>query len=128
MRFSTARLVHQVMLPVTLVAFVSACHKWSTVEPGQPFAEEGTEQVRITETDGQRVVVKQAAVVGDSVVGLVNGDSVSVALSDVDKVEVRKTDVGGTVGLVVGIGAAVVAAAVLGFVVGCSLNDPGAIC
>jgi len=50
-RFSMTRitrLIHQVMLPVTLVAFMSACHKWSTVEPGHPFAEEGTEEVRIT--------------------------------------------------------------------------------
>ena len=128
MHFSTSGFIHQVMLPVTLVAFMSACHKWSTVEPGQPFAEEGTEELRITQTDGQRVVLKESAVVGDTLVGLVNGDSVSVVLSEADKVEVRKTDVGGTVGLVVGIGAAIVAAAVLGYVVGCSLNDPGAIC
>ena len=57
------------MLPVTLVAFMSACHKWSAVEPGQPFAEEGAEEVRITRTDGQWYVLKEASVVGDSVVG-----------------------------------------------------------
>ena len=128
MRFSQSRLVHQVMLPVTLVTFMSACHKWSTVQPGQPFAEEGTAEVRITQTDGQRVYVKESAVVGDTLTGLVNGHSASIALSETDKIEVRKTDVVGTVGLVVGIGAAIVAAAFLGFVVGCSLNDPGAIC
>jgi hypothetical protein len=96
MRFSTARLVHQVMLPVTLVAFMSACHKWSTIEPGQPFAEEGTEELRITQTHRQRVVLKESVVVGDSVVGLVNGDSASIALSEVDKIEVRKGDWVGT--------------------------------
>ncbi len=127
-RFSISRLIHQVMLPVTLVAFMSACHKWSTVEPGQPFAEDGNAEVRITQTDGQRVYVKESAVVGDTLTGLVNGHSASIALSETDKIEVRKTDVVGTVGLVVGIGAAIVAAAFLGFVVGCSLNDPGAIC
>jgi hypothetical protein len=123
MRFSIAGLVQQVMLPVTLVAFMSACHKWSTVEPGQPFAEEGTEEVRITQTHGQWVVLKQSAMVGDSVVGLVSGDSVSFALSEVDKIEVRKTDVAGTVGLVVGIGAAIVATAVVGFLVVCATTD-----
>ena len=128
MRFSQSRLVHQVMLPVTLVTFMSACHKWSTVQPGQPFAEDGNAEVRITQTDGQRVYVKESAVVGDTLTGLVNGNSASIALSETDKIEVRKTDVVGTVGLVVGIGAAIVAAAFLGFVVGCSLNDPGAIC
>jgi len=128
MRFSQSRLVHQVMLPVTLVTFMSACHKWSTVQPGQPFAEDGNAEVRITQADGQRVYVKESAVVGDTLTGLVNGHSASIALSETDKIEVRKTDVVGTVGLVVGIGAAIVAAAFLGFVVGCSLNDPGAIC
>jgi len=102
MRFSQSRLVHQVMLPVTLVAFMSACHKWSTVEPGQPFAEEGTEELRFTGIHRQRVVLKEAAVVGDSVVGLVNGDSASFALSEMDKIQVRKGDWVGTTLLVLG--------------------------
>jgi len=102
MRFSIARLVQQVMLPVTLVAFMSACHKWSTVEPGQPFAEEGTEELRFTGIRGQRVVLKESAVVGDSVVGLVNGDSASFALSEMDKIQVRKGDWVGTTLLVFG--------------------------
>ncbi len=112
MRFSQNTFVHQVMLPVTLVAFMSACHKWSTVEPGQPFAEEGTEELRITRTDGQWFVLKDAAVVGDSVVGLMHGDSASFALSDVDQVEVRKGDWVGTTLLVV-LGGVVVASLVL---------------
>ena len=90
------------MLPVTLVAFMSACHKWSTVEPGQPFAEKGTAEVRITQTGGQRVVLKESVVVGDSVVGLVNGDSASFALSEMDKIQVRKGDWVGTTLLVLG--------------------------
>ncbi len=110
MRFSIARLVHQVMLPVTLVAFMSACHKWSTVEPGQPFAEEGTEDLRITRTDGQWFVLEDAAVVDDSVAGLVAGDSASIALSEVDRIQVRNGDWVGTgvlIGSVVIVGAAI---------------------
>ncbi len=95
-RFWTSRFIHQVMLPVTLVSFMSACHKWSTVEPGQPFAEDGNEELRFTGIRGQRVVLKESAVVGDSVVGLVDGDSASFALSEVEKVEVRKGDWVGT--------------------------------
>ena len=101
-RFWTSRFIHQVMLPVTLVAFMSACHKWSTVQPGQPFAEEGTEELRFTGIHRQRVVLKEAAVVGDSVVGLVNGDSASFALSEMDKIQVRKGDWVGTTLLVLG--------------------------
>jgi len=95
-RFSISRLIHQVMLPVTLVAFMSACHKWSTVQPGEPFAEEGTAELRFTGSHGQRVVLKESVVVGDSVVGLVNGDSASFALSEMDKIQVRKGDWVGT--------------------------------
>jgi hypothetical protein len=90
------------MLPVTLVAFMSACHKWSTVEPGQPFAEEGTEELRVTGIRGQRVVLKESAVVGDSVVGLVNGDSASFALSELYEIQVRKGDWVGTTLVVLG--------------------------
>ena len=101
-RFSISRFIHQVMLPVTLVAFMSACHKWSTVQPGQPFAEEGTEELRFTGIHRQRVVLKESTVVGDSVVGLVNGDSASFALSEMDKIQVRKGDWVGTTLLVLG--------------------------
>ncbi len=120
-RFSTSRFIHQVMLPVTLVAFMSACHKWSTVEPGQPFAEEGTAEVRITQTHGQRVVLKESVVVGDSVVGLVNGDSASFALSDMDKIQVRKGDWVGTTLLVLGV---VVGASVVGVAIGLAVCSP----
>jgi hypothetical protein len=56
-------------------------------------------------------VVKESAVVGDSVVGLVNGDSASFALSKMDKIQVRKGDWVGTTLLVFGtvVGASLVA-------------------
>ena len=102
MRFSQNTFVHQVILPVTLAAFMSACHKWSTVEPGEPFAEEGTAELRISTADVYRVVVKQSSAVGDSVVGLVDGEPTSIALSEVKKVEVRKGDWVGTTLVVFG--------------------------
>ena len=121
-RLSTSRFIHQVMLPVTLVAFMSACHKWSTVEPGQPFAEEGTEELRFTGIRGQRVVIKESAVVGDSVVGLVSGDSASFALSEMDKIQVRKGDWVGTTLLVLGV---VVGATVVGVAIGLAVCTGG---
>ncbi len=124
-RFSTSRLIHQVMLPVTLVSFMSACHKWSTVQPGQPFAEEGTEELRFTGIHRQRVVLKESVIVGDSVVGLVNGDSASFALSDMDKIQVRKGDWVGTTLLVFG---AVVGASVVGVAVGLAVCTGGFVC
>jgi hypothetical protein len=117
--FSIRTRIQQVMLPVTLVAFMSACHKWSTVQPGQPFAEEGTEEVRITQTGGQRVVLKKSVVVGESVVGIVEGDSASIALSEVDKIEVRKGDWVGTTLVVFGAAAGAFFAFVL---IGCAID------
>jgi hypothetical protein len=107
------------MLPVTLVTFMSACHKWSTVQPGQPFAEEGTAELRISTTDIYRVVLKQSSVVGDSVVGLVDGDSASIALSEVKTVEVRKGDWVGTTLVVLG---ATVGGFLTAFYVGCAID------
>ena len=124
-RFWTSRFIHQVMLPVTLVAFMSACHKWSTVQPGQPFAEEGTEELRFTGIRGQRVVIKESAVVGDSVVGLVNGDSASFALSEMDKIQVRKGDWVGTTLLVFG---TVVGASLVAIGVGLATCSGGFVC
>ncbi len=124
-RFSISRLIHQVMLPVTLVSFMSACHKWSTVQPGQPFAEEGTEELRFTGIHRQRVVLKEAAVVGDSVVGLVNGDSASFALSEMDKIQVRKGDWVGTTLLVFG---TVVGASLVAIGVGLATCSGGFVC
>jgi len=102
-RLAESRFTRQIIIPLTLVALSSACHKWSTVEPGQPFAEDGTEELRFTGIHRQRVVLKQAAVVGDSVIGLVNGDSASFALSEMDKIQVRKGDWVGTTLLVLGV-------------------------
>jgi hypothetical protein len=50
-------------------------------------------------------VLKQSSVVGDSVVGLVDGDSASIALSEVKKVEVRKGDWVATTLVVLGVAA-----------------------
>ncbi len=112
--FRRSKFQRHLVLPLMLVSFMSACHKWSTVQPGQPFAEEGTEELRFTGIHRQRVVLKESVVVGDSVVGLVNGDSASFALSEMDKIQVRKGDWVGTTLIVLGavVGASLVFVAV----------------
>jgi hypothetical protein len=88
-------------------------------------------KVRLTLEEGQRIEVDSVYVARDSVfwraqyfVGLgAMRSAAGVPLSDVAKAEVRKTDVVGIVGLVVGIGAALFVAAVVTFIVVCEQTD-----
>ncbi len=92
---------------VTLVCFMSACHKWVPLEsPVEQTLAEHHGKVRITLEGGQQVVLDSAWVARDSVFGVANGDTIPVALSGVVEAEQRKANVPATVGLVVG-GAAV---------------------
>ncbi len=87
---------------VTLVCFMAACHKWVPLEPPveQALAEYHG-KVRITLEDGQRVEVNSGRVA----LAFLRAQR-DTALSNVAKAEVRKTDVVGIVGLIVGIHAA----------------------
>jgi hypothetical protein len=87
-------------------------------EPGEFISARQPQQVRITRADGSKFVLQRPTVLGDSLVGTVGGgmapqDSARTAgilLTDVQRVEFKKTSVGKTVGLV-----AVVAVAAVGF-------------
>lgn len=98
-RFSFLR---RVLLPLALLAFLSACHTWVPLSsPGaQAIAQEGRGTVRLTLADGSRVVLKEPRVRGDSLVAF--DDTAGVALVDVRQVEARRTKVLATAGLIFG--------------------------
>ena len=78
-----------------LLLYLPACTSWQVGKPSpEEFLEnEHPEKVRVTQTDGSRVELMSPAVRADSLVGRVNGGtSVSIALSEVQKVEVRESD------------------------------------
>ena len=102
--YRSSRFVRRVVLPLTLLAFLSACHKWVPLEPpvAQAITEEESGTVRVTLTDNSRMVLKEPRVSGDSLVAL--GDTVGVALDDVQQVEGRRANVLATVFLVAGAG------------------------
>jgi hypothetical protein len=105
------------MLLLTLVSWLSSCHKWVPLEPPiEPAIEEsdpGT--VRITLANGRLVTVKEPFVSGDSVVGTVEETywergkmlreqrATSIALSSVQKIEVRRADPLATMGTIIGV-------------------------
>ena len=111
--FRRSPFLRRVILPLTLLAFLSACHKWVPLEPpvAQAIAEEEPGTVRVTLTDSSRMDLEEPRVSGDSLVAL--DGTASVALDDVQQVEARRANTVATVGLI--LGAAVLA--VLGYAV-----------
>ncbi len=103
-KYRSSALLRLIVLPLTLVSFLSACHKWvpvhATIEDA--VAASRLESVRITMSDGRILDLKNATVEGDSVIGFAP-QRTALPVEQVQTVERRKGDALGTVGLVVGI-------------------------
>ena len=128
--FRRNRFLRRVVLPLTLLAFVSACYKWADVQPPieRAFAEEQPETVRLTLVGDSVLVVKTPTIQGDTLIALdtrwrevgtgasVDGVPVTelvhprltVPLDQIRQVEVKKGNTAGTVLLVAGISALLV--------------------
>jgi len=100
--FRRSPFLRRVILPLTLLAFLSACHKWVPLEPPvtQAITEGEPGTVRVTLSDGWQRVLKEPHISGDSLVAL--DDTVGVALDDVQQIEARRANTPATIGLVVG--------------------------
>ena len=95
--FRHSPLLRRVVLPLTLLAFLSACHKWVPLEPpvAQAIAETESGTIRITLADSSRMVLKTGymEIEGDSLYSVdVNTRPVTLPLRDVVLVEEEKTD------------------------------------
>ncbi len=86
------RLVAVVVLPM----YLAACTSWQVQEvaPAQVIAEEQPTEVRVTRTDGTDFVLENPQVSGDTLSGVREGIQLSISLSTVDAIAVRKSDVG----------------------------------
>ncbi len=107
LNFRRSPLLRRVVLPLTLLAFLSACHKWVPLEP--PLAQAITEgepgTVRVTLSDGWHRVLKEPHISGDSLVAFEEGkepQTVALPLEDLQRVEEKRANTPATVGLVVG--------------------------
>lgn len=103
-KYRSSAFLRLIVLPLTLVSFLSGCHKWvpvhATVEDA--VAASRLESVRITMSDGRILDLENATVEGDSVIGFAP-QRTALPVEQVQIVERRTGDTLGTVGLIVGI-------------------------
>ncbi len=103
-KYRSSTFLRLIVLPHTLMAFLSGCHKWvpvhATIEDA--VAASRLESVRITMSDGRILDLKNATVEGDSVIGFAP-QRTALPIEQVQTVERRKGDTLGTVGLILGI-------------------------
>jgi len=110
--FQRSKFQRRIVMPLILTCFLSGCYKWVTLEPPveQAIAEHNG-KVRITLEDGRRVEFDSAPVADEFWHRRAQRDT---AFSEVAKAEVRKTNVVGTVGVLLG--------AIAGYVVLCEAS------
>jgi hypothetical protein len=108
-----------------IVTYSAGCQSWQVVgpNPAEYLQSHIVEAARITRTDGTVLELRNPSVAHDSLTGLVPGTpptslQVSLPLTEVDSLAVRKTNTGRTIALIGGIVAA------LG-IVGCLTSDCG---
>ena len=110
-------------LPLLVALAAPGCVTYTSHRVPEPSSRERLPNpVRVTRSDASTVLLFDAAMAADSVVGYTGGGSasgqrVAVARSDVRMLEARKTNAAGTAGLVA---AAALAAAVVIFALGSS--------
>jgi hypothetical protein len=109
-----------IVIPLTLMAWLSACHKWSysPLSPSQAVSE-GPDRVRVT-TPSERVVLYSPRVEGDSIIGSlpITGGRQASSICEIERLETRQFDVLWTVPTVLGVTVVtgfVVLAALCGF-------------
>ena len=100
-----------------LLYYLAASMSWHVeeeVSPLQVISAQHPRTVRLTRTDGSRVVLDEPRIAaGDSLVGVHYGVPSSVAVSDVTQVATRRVSPGKTIGLFLGLSTVVVGAAVI---------------
>jgi hypothetical protein len=113
-----------------LIAFswlLNGCHSWQTqdVAPAGYIQSQHPGKIRLTLQDATQLTLKSPAVMGDSIVGAVGGDSAlqAVAASDVRSLEVRRVSAGKSIALGLGIAAGVFLALLGVYEISCSVSD-----
>jgi hypothetical protein len=88
-----------------LTSHLAACTEWHVepMAPGEVLGATHLSRLRITRDDGTRVVFGQPSIIGDTLVGLVQGRRSAMAVTDIATVAIRKTNTANTVLLVGGL-------------------------
>ena len=102
---------------VLLLCFLAACTGWHVEEEVSPLQLISTKHpnvVRLTRADGSRMVLDQPGIAtGDSLAGVHNGVTSTVAVSDVTQVATPRLSAGKTIGLFLGLSVVAVGTAVI---------------
>ena len=101
---STRNPLSQRLIAALLLVLLNACYSWrpTTVSPQRLIPEDQPTYVRVTLMNGETVTVESPTVRNDSIFGVTDLPAVGVATRDVRMLEVRRLDVGETLGLVLG--------------------------
>ena len=81
------RFIATVLLP----CYLAACLTWQPqeVSPEQALGDGQPDKVRLTLIDGNRIVMEEPRILGDSLTGVYSGRQVTIPLSAVTEVELR---------------------------------------
>lgn len=101
----TLRRSRRTVAAVLLGLSLPGCHHWVQPQGATPqdyVAAEQPPKVRVTCSDSTRLILVAPSVVGDTILGEVPDDArpVRLAIADVGKIEIRRFDVGATLGVV----------------------------
>lgn len=99
---------HPVVTVAAAVAFLAGCHSWGVPDDPSPASlrQESPRDVRVTRSSGEEILLRDARVREDSVVGTApDGSRTAVALSSARRMQVREFDGVETALLTAGIGA-----------------------
>jgi len=120
-------LLRRFVLPLTLVAFLSACTKWKTLEPPYAPSQGEYQKLRITGADGTRVVIHDPRIEADSLRGTVSDSDqiAAIPIDSVQKIEKRGANWLGNIGLAY---LALNVLAGVGLLIECSSNPEGMFC
>lgn len=77
---------------VPLALLLAGCAGWHQVEVSTSVLDRPPGEIRVTLPDGQRVVLDHPQLVHDSILGTIHGQDTSVALSDVQRMALRRPD------------------------------------
>jgi len=121
--------VRRVLSSILLPVYLSSCTSWQvqSVSPEQVVTEDQPSAIRVTLTDSSKLEMEQPRIVGDTLRGLVKGESNDslverdVLLVEIATVRIKKTDPGRTAFLGLGI-AAIIGLAAFGVAVGSAGN------
>jgi hypothetical protein len=115
-------LVRTVVIPLTLVAFVSGCYKWTPVEmtPVEVVADE-PDRARVVLLNGDSVELERMAIVDDSLIGYApetttkSAQRVAISLNDISRMETKEPNTTANAVISAGFIAVVVTGLWLGF-------------